>query len=245
MDRRTSFLCLSISFLLFLSSSPQFTPRVAAQAGYSGRLAYLRIADALKSKGYSIALDGLGISGLNDTLIKLLPTRNVTILVPTNGAFYKLTAAPWKGLKKTPDKLRQILAYHTLRTRMRFLEIKELSVGTTVRTGRAGRWRNGGRRALYFLLHPRFPSLHFPLSPSLSVRNHMYFQLAPSPPHPHQSQVPTLDFEFTMARIKDTRPIMGAKGSRIGALIIDPNVYSDPRVMIHGVNMVVMPPKLY
>ncbi|CAI6001735.1 unnamed protein product [Closterium sp. NIES-64] len=188
MDQRTVFLCLSISLLLLLASSPQFTPRVAAQAGYSGRLAYLRIVDALKAKGYSIALDGLGISGLNDTLIKLLPTRNVTILVPTNGAFYKLTAAPWKGLKKTPDKLRQILAYHTLRTRMRFLEIKELSVGTTV---------------------------------------------------------PTLDFEFTMARIKDTRPIMGAKGSKIGALIIDANVYSDPRVIIHGVNMVVMPPKLY
>ncbi|GJP35765.1 hypothetical protein CLOM_g20292 [Closterium sp. NIES-68] len=185
MDRHTFYLCLSLS-LLILASSPHFTPRAAAQ--YSGRLAYLRIAEVLKSKGYSIALDGLGISGLNDTLIKLLPTRNVTILVPTNGAWYKLTAAPWKGLKKTPDKLRQILAYHTLRTRMRYVEIKDLKAGTAV---------------------------------------------------------PTLDYEFTMARLKDTRAIMGAKGARAGASIVDPNVYTDPRVIVHGVNMVILPPKLY
>ncbi|CAI5514710.1 unnamed protein product [Closterium sp. Naga37s-1] len=70
---------------------------------------------------------------LNNTLKQWLPTSQMTILVPRNSAFSKLTGSfSYSKLKKNPKALLQVMAFHVWKQRFSNTTLQAIKVGTQV-----------------------------------------------------------------------------------------------------------------
>ncbi|CAI7853617.1 unnamed protein product [Closterium sp. NIES-53] len=73
--------------------------------------------------------------GLNNTLKQYLPTSQMTVLVPRNSAFSKLTGSfQYSKLKKNPKALLQVMAFHVWKQRFSNTTLQAVKVGTQFAT---------------------------------------------------------------------------------------------------------------
>ncbi|CAI5457860.1 unnamed protein product [Closterium sp. Yama58-4] len=171
--------------LLVLVAAVSVLCLVQVASAYTG---YQQMIAKLKTKGYSTALAAWQTSGLNNTLKQWLPTSQMTILVPRNSAFSKLTGSyQYSKLKKNPKALLQVMAFHVWKQRFSSSTLEAIKVGT---------------------------------------------------------QFGTLDYKYVM-RKSGTKPARFTKlGASGGAKIIAADLYVDPQVIVHGVDTVIIPPKI-
>ncbi|CAI7787456.1 unnamed protein product [Closterium sp. NIES-53] len=154
-------------------------------SAYTG---YQQLVAKLTRKKYTTALAAWQTSGLNNTLKQFLPTSKLTVFVPRNSAFDKLTGSfQYSKLKKNKVALLQVMAFHVLEQRFYDSTLEALKVGT---------------------------------------------------------QFATLDYKFVMVK-SGTKPARFAKlGATGGLQIVQPDLYVDPQVIVHGVDTVIIPPKI-
>ncbi|CAI5457861.1 unnamed protein product [Closterium sp. Yama58-4] len=92
---------------------------------------YQQLVAKLTKLKYSTAIAAWETSGLNNTLQEWLPKSQMTIFVPRNSAFDKLTGSfQYSRLKKNPKALLQVMSYHVLSQRFYKSAIDALKVGT-------------------------------------------------------------------------------------------------------------------
>ncbi|CAI6012894.1 unnamed protein product [Closterium sp. NIES-65] len=171
------------TLLLFAVVSLQCVAQVTP--AYTG---YQQLVAKLTKKKYTTALAAWQMSGLNNTLKKYLPTAKMTVFVPRNSAFDKLTGSfHYSKLKKNRPALLQVMSFHVLKQRFYDSTLQALKVGT---------------------------------------------------------QFGTLDYKFVMVKA-GTKPARFTKlGATGGLQIVEPDLYVDPQVIVHGVDTVIIPPKI-
>ncbi|CAI5531820.1 unnamed protein product [Closterium sp. Naga37s-1] len=170
-----------VALLLVAVVSLLYVTQVAS--AYTG---YQQLVAKLTKKGYSTSLAAWQTSGLNNTLKEWLPKSQMTILVPRNSAFDKLTGSfQYSKLKKNPSALLQVMSFHVWKQRFYQSTLGPLAVGT---------------------------------------------------------QFGTLDYKFVMRKTgAATYNKLGATG---GLKIVEPDLYADRQVIVHGVDTVIIPPKI-
>ncbi|CAI5471506.1 unnamed protein product [Closterium sp. Yama58-4] len=155
-------------------------------SAYTG---YQQMVAKLKKKGYSTSLAAWETSGLNNTLKKFLPTSQLTVLVPRNSAFGKLTGSfQYSKLKKNPKALLQVMSFHVWKQRFYESTLGTLAVGT---------------------------------------------------------QFGTLDYKYVMRKTGAKPQTFNKLGATGGLKIIDPDLYADRQVIVHGIDTVIIPPKIH
>ncbi|CAI6001734.1 unnamed protein product [Closterium sp. NIES-64] len=174
------------ALLLVLAAVVSVLCLAQVASAYTG---YQQMVAKLKKRGYSTALAAWQTSGLNNTLKQFLPTSKMTVLVPRNSAFSKLTGSfQYSKLKKNPKALLQVMAYHVFKQRFSNTTLQAVKVGT---------------------------------------------------------QFATLDYKYVMLKTGTKPARFTKKGAAGGAKIIAGDLYVDPQVIVHGVDTVIIPPKIH
>ncbi|GJP35766.1 hypothetical protein CLOM_g20293 [Closterium sp. NIES-68] len=62
---------------------------------------------------------------------------------------------------------------------------------------------------------------------------------------PVKTQFSTIDYKYTLAKSGDKPATFNKPGAGGGLKIVDPAIYVDKQVVVHGVDTVVIPPKLH
>lgn len=102
---------------------------------YDGRVGVTLIKAALRRNGFSSMAKAIDDSGLNETLAKLLPKNQVTILAPNDVAFRpSVVGVPLK----VKSRLLQTLAYHVFAGRLTYAQLLALKPFTLFKTADYG-----------------------------------------------------------------------------------------------------------
>ncbi len=101
---------------------------VAALSGCATQQMPASVADTIAASPQLSTLNGLVVkAGLTETLNSSGP---FTVFAPTNEAFAKVPAKTMDDLSKNPDRLKAVLTYHVLTSKMMAAEVKNSNVKT-------------------------------------------------------------------------------------------------------------------